>query len=120
MSHTLSISVVAVGRIDTDDLGSHDIRDGQIGVDDDETARALVDRYRHVSWESEPPESDADTDESTEESEAEAPFDPGEFTVDELEARMGDNDYSDEEREALAAAERDGENRTGAIEALEP
>ena len=49
----------------------------------------------------------------------EPPFDPGEYTVDELESRLNDNDYSEEEMAALTEAEKDGENRDGALELLE-
>lgn len=44
------------------------------------------------------------------------PFDPGEFTNDELAEKLSEGDYSDAELDAVAAAERDGRGRTGALD----
>jgi hypothetical protein len=50
---------------------------------------------------------------------AEAPFDPDEYTVDELRGVLDEGDYTDAELEALAEAEReDGEPRNTALEAI--
>lgn len=132
MSHILDVSVVTVGRLDDDDHGSHDIRDGRIEVDDTETARALYERYRMLSWHGDEPEaesgpvsegetggSDAEDGGAEDSTDAEAPFDPSEFTVAELRDQLT-GDESDAEREALADAERDGKNRSSAIDILEP
>lgn len=43
-------SSVSEGAIHTDDLGDYEIEDGQIVVDDYETASALVDRISSVYW----------------------------------------------------------------------
>ena len=50
--------------------------------------------------------------------EGDAPFDPSEYTVDELEEELEDGDYSEEELAALAEAERDGEGRDSALDLL--
>lgn len=50
------------------------------------------------------------------------PFDPGQCTIDELEARLEtdeDRKWDTETLRALLAVERDGKNRTGAVEAIE-
>lgn len=57
----------------------------------------------------------ADSTEST----VDSPFDPGEHTVDDLEAKLDDNEYTDGELDALEAAERDGDDRETALEAIE-
>ena len=59
-------------------------------------------------------------DENGNEDETSPPFDPADYTVEELEDEMGGGEFSDAEREALADAERDGEDRSSAIETLEP
>jgi len=46
------------------------------------------------------------------------PFDPAEYTVDELHAALDDGDYSDAELDALADAEAAEEGRTTALEAI--
>lgn len=50
---------------------------------------------------------------------ADAPLDPDEYTIDELETELADGDYSADELDALAAAERDGQDRTGATDAID-
>lgn len=81
-------------------------------------------QFRERGWQDPPDENDADSTAETGGSDASdgvaPPFPPGEFTVAELDARMADSDHTDAEREALIEAERDGENRSGAIEVLEP
>lgn len=62
MTHELTHAVVAAGTINDDDLGSHDIRDGRMEVEDEETARALVARYRAVEWAAGPPEPEDEDD----------------------------------------------------------
>lgn len=54
-------------------------------------------------------------------SERSPPFDPDEFTVDDFadELAEAEPDLSDEDLEALAAAERDGRARTGILDAIE-
>lgn len=51
----------------------------------------------------------------------ESPFDPGDHTVDELRDALENipDDVTDAELEALAEAERDGDNRTSALDAIE-
>lgn len=49
----------------------------------------------------------------------EAPFDPGEFTNDELAEELEDRDLTDAELEALYEAEVEGDNREGAKGAIE-
>lgn len=49
----------------------------------------------------------------------EPPFDPGEFTNDELEEELSDRDLSDAELDALYDAEEEGDNRNGALNAIE-
>lgn len=46
---------ISAGRIDSDDLGSFEIRGGKFEVDDYETAAALVDEYNVVEWPSDEP-----------------------------------------------------------------
>jgi len=51
----------------------------------------------------------------------EPPFDPGEATIDELEAQLEDvpEDVSDAELDALHQAEKDGKERDGALNAID-
>lgn len=71
-----------------------------------------------------PDETDGDSEPETGgsggEDGAAPPFSPGEFTVAELDARIADSDHTEDEREALADAERAGKNRSGAIDVLKP
>ncbi|WP_135830642.1 hypothetical protein [Halorussus halobius] len=46
------------------------------------------------------------------------PFDPSEYTVDDLESELDSEDYGGSELHALAAAEEDGKNRETALEAI--
>lgn len=48
-----------------------------------------------------------------------APFDPSEYTVDELRDELDDADYGASELHALAAAEERGQDRTTALETIE-
>lgn len=49
----------------------------------------------------------------------EPPFDPSDYTIDELEAELAERELSDDERSALLKAEREGDGRTGAVDAIE-
>jgi len=51
--------------------------------------------------------------------EVEAPFDPSDHTVAELSDELADADLSDAELAAIADAERAGDDRTGALDAIE-
>jgi biopolymer transport protein ExbD len=44
---------------------------------------------------------------------------PGEYTIDELEAALADTELTDSERTALVESERNGKDRGGAVEAIE-
>lgn len=93
--------------------GSIPVENDEIVVEDEQLARALEAEYGALDLVGEPEESE-ESDEAIE-----APFDPGEFTVSELEEVMP-GDYSDGEREALADVERNGKDRSSAIDALNP
>lgn len=60
-----------------------------------------------------PPTTHPDTEPS------EPPFDPSEFTVDELRTKLGDGTLRDVEYGHLADAERAGKNRETALKAIE-
>lgn len=47
------------------------------------------------------------------------PIDPSDYTIDELETYLENEPLSDEELEALEQAERDGEDRSGALDAIQ-
>lgn len=47
------------------------------------------------------------------------PVDPGDYTIDELEDYLENEPLSESELEALEQAERDGEDRKGALEAIQ-
>ena len=47
------------------------------------------------------------------------PVDPGEYSVDELRDHLADHDYTANELDALAEAERDGDDRTTALDAID-
>lgn len=49
----------------------------------------------------------------------EPPFDPSEYTVDEIEAELAEGEFSSAELDALAEAEADGKDRETALEAIE-
>lgn len=61
-------------------------------------------------------DSGADADEETE---TESPFDPSDATVTELEDRLDDESFSDDELDALADAEREGKDRETALDAID-
>lgn len=86
---------------------------------DEETAARLVDRYDPVSYATDPADTDDGDDGDGEDGDVEPPFTPGEKTIDELEDELANTDYDDAELEALADAERDGENRDGALDVIE-
>lgn len=48
-----------------------------------------------------------------------APFDPAEYSVDELEDALAADDYSAADLDALSDAERDGKDRTTALDAID-
>ena len=100
--------------------------DGVAEVDDD-VAAAVVDRYPNIErLEDRLETADADEDsESDEEPDggaadtAEAPLNPAEYTIDELDDELSERDFSDEELQALRAAEQRGPDRAGAAEAID-
>jgi hypothetical protein len=49
----------------------------------------------------------------------ESPFDPGEYTIDELEDELVSSEYSDAELAALRLAEMEGGDRTGAKDVID-
>lgn len=102
-------------------------------VELDEVPTAFEDQFEEVESATESDSSDegdespSDEDESPEESEEEQetedesvapPFDPAEYSVPELEAELEEQDLSFEELEALESAEREGENRTTALDVI--
>ena len=89
MSYTLRAHI-STGRIDSDDLGSFEIRDGELEAEDYATAATLVERYT-VEW----PDGDPDPDESEVEAAVEA----------EAEAEAEDEDADDEADEEFYASE---------------
>lgn len=122
MGYTLRAGI-STGRIDSDDLGSFEIRDSELEADDYETAAALVDQYG-VEWpdgDPGPPESDSDSD-SDSDSETEAESDDSDTDSDEFDAEafvdrtpMGNviadiesGDYDDHLDEIEAVAQRQG------------
>jgi hypothetical protein len=50
---------------------------------------------------------------------AEGVVDPGAFSVAELRDHLADADYDEDDLDALAAAERDGDDRTTALDAID-
>lgn len=89
---------------------------------DESVLEAHPNSLEEVDGEDDPTANDTESTDETGGSDGEegaAPFDPGEFTVDQLESRMADNDYSDAGREALVEAERNGEDRDSAVDVLE-
>lgn len=62
---------------------------------------------------------DSDDSEDPDDESVSAPFDPSESTVDELEEKMANEEYSDAEHAALVEAEENGKNRDSAVEVLE-
>lgn len=87
---------------------------------------AVEDYLEHSGWESaeDDGEQQADTEaQDTSDSEDDdaaadpddAPFDPGEYTVDELGDKLDSGSYDDAELDALRAAEDDGKGRATAV-----
>ena len=64
----------------------------------------------------EPPQSDADSDSG---SSGDSPFDPTDLTVDEVESRLDENDYSDSQLDAIQSAEAAGDDRNGVRDAID-
>lgn len=96
--------------------------DGTATVEDEETARNLARRHTHLAYDGrvyEETDSDTDSWAEGEETVREAvSFDPDEHTVDEIRDLAEDVD-NDDELAAIAELERDGQNRTTAVEAIE-
>ncbi len=90
------------------------VEDGYLDVDDEVAERAmsvLADAY-DVEYTA---DGDVVFEEDGPPDDVSPPFDPSELTVDDLEARLADGDYSDAELAALADAE---ERKTG-LDAIE-
>ena len=58
-------------------------------------------------------------EDENEDVEPEAPFEPSEKTIDELEAALADGEFSEAELKALLEAEKAGKHRDGATDALD-
>lgn len=106
--------------------------DGEAVVEDRETARSLAQRHVHLQFagrvtdDSDAGDTDtSDADEADEGGEetpdavADAPFDPGDYSVGSLRDELDDRDLSDDDLAALADAERAGDDRTTALDAIE-
>lgn len=93
-----------------------EFQDGEALVDDEETARQLAARHTHVEYVG---PVDAGDGGDTEAEPAATPFDPGGYTIDDLESELSDGDYSDDELDALADAERNGQDREGALDTID-
>lgn len=78
---------------------------------DEDTASRLAENYNYERVE-------GDESEDGESEDVEPPFDPTEYTVDELDSRLADNDYTDDELAALRDAEESGEGRTSALDVI--
>lgn len=110
MTHQLRAGI-STGRIDSD-LGSFEIRDGQVEVDDYDTAAALVERYSVVEWPDGDPGAPDDAGDEEPESEDDSEFDAEAFAgrtpmskvVDDLET----GEYDDHLDAIEAAADRVG------------
>ncbi|SFR42142.1 hypothetical protein SAMN04487947_1229 [Halogeometricum rufum] len=62
---------------------------------------------------------DGEEEDGNEDVELEAPFDPSEKTIDELEAALADGELSEAELKALLEAEKSGKHRNGATDVLD-
>jgi len=62
---------------------------------------------------------DSDSDVEEEPDVVDPPIDPGDYTIDELQDKLADSDYSDAELAALYSAEVEGRDRTGAKDAID-
>jgi hypothetical protein len=62
---------------------------------------------------------DSESEDSEDDGEAVPPFSPAEYTVSDIESELADGDFSDAELEALLKAERIGQDRNGAVAAIE-
>lgn len=87
--------------------------DDAFETDDEAWVRRFANRYDVDPEDIVPDWGDADDDAIG------SPFDPGEYTVPELEDELVDEDYGGSELHALAAEEQRGKNRETAIEAIE-
>lgn len=81
---------------------------------------AVEDYLDHPSGRWQRPDADDDSDDSSETNDdaADAPFDPAEYTIDDLADELDGGDYSADDLDALLAAERDGQDRDGAKDVL--
>lgn len=79
--------------------------------------------YRGEASESDESEADSQAEQAEQDEqdagEVDPPFDPTEMLVSDLREQLDDSDYSDDELVALLAAERDGDNRSTATDAIE-
>lgn len=109
-------------------FGSHP--DGELTFEDGvattsaEVAETIADRHPNIELGVAVETADAeesDEQEGTAEADDESgpPFDPSDYSVDDLRDELGGGDYSVDELEALRAAETTGDNRTTALEAID-
>lgn len=97
-----------------------DVAQGETVTVDEETAAYLQEHGEFEAVE----DTDDDGEEAAAEAEtspdaADAPIDPSGYTVGELEAAIDDGDFSDEELQAIRAAEAQDQNRKGVRGALD-
>lgn len=95
--------------IDADDVGEGGGGEADIGEQTHAEERGIGDEDGDRA------EQAADTDEAA----ADAPFDPSEYTIDELDGELDSRNLDSDDLDALAAAERDGEDREGALETID-
>lgn len=105
--------------------------DGEAVVDDEDTARQLAERHTHVQFagrvvdggdadgEAAGAEADTGGEDETPDSVEDAPVDPREYTIGELDDDLDDRDLNDDQLDALAQAERDTQDREGALDTID-
>lgn len=97
--------------------GSLVFEDGSAPVEDERIAARIAQRYPNIERAG---ASSAESEDGSpaEETVADPPLDPGEHTIDDLEAEL-DGEFSDAELQAILDAEEAGEDRSGATDAIE-
>ncbi|WP_226479167.1 hypothetical protein [Natrinema amylolyticum] len=85
-------------------------------VEDEGVATRLADRYVNLEYAG-PVEGQGA--ESTETEPTDLPVDPTEYTIAELETELEDQEFSEDELQAVLEAEASGQDRDGATDAIE-
>lgn len=109
-----------VVELSEDELGEFEHYFEEVEAEDGSEGDSSSEEDESPSGEDETAESEDEGAQSESEAEvADPPLDPTSLSVNQLESELDAGDFSDEELDAIEQAERDGEERTTALDAIE-